>query len=1013
MVSEEQTMPARTRSEREPPERTDYAEIIFYLKHLDLFRDIPDEDLARIAAIARTVEYGKGQFVCRQGEQGQDLFAIIAGSVWIQQGSRVLAKLNSGEVVGELAFLDHQPRSADVVAAEALRLLEIRGVEFQRLIEQHGLLAHKLLQVLAARVRKSSSRQERVDQLVRAYRERGHVLAALDPLGFLAADEHPELTLSYYGLEDADLKTSYSVIVGRELRSASLKTVIKDLRHIYCGPIGWQYMHIDDLDIQNWLRERIEDESYWPEFGRDEQLRILSKLTDAEIFETFLQRKFSGTKRFSLEGGETLIPLLDQAIEKAGEYGVQEVVIGMAHRGRLNVLANILGKAPSQIFREFEDAHQNQDYGSGDVKYHQGFSGDKPTSSGNKVWLTLCFNPSHLEFVGPVVLGRTRAKQDGLGDHDGEHVLPIVIHGDAAFAGQGVVQELFNLSNLRGYSTGGAIHIILNNQIGFTTPPSQSRSTQYATDVARMLQIPIFHVDGERPEAVDKVTRLAMDFRARFHMDAVIDMYCYRRHGHNERDDPTFTQPLLYEAIRERKSLRETFTSNLLSLATIKEQEATEIAARAHEKLERQLVKARSSASEVLSAEPQRDPWAPYHGGPIDEAATVFTGVSKDRIISILTAITSLPEGFTPHPRAARLLSARQAMAEGKRPLDWAAAEALAFATLLSEGVPVRLSGQDSERGTFGHRHAVLYDSKTEERYAPLEHVAETQGRFTVINSPLSELGVLGFEYGYSLDNPEGLVIWEAQFGDFCNVAQVIIDQFISASEDKWQQLTGLCLFLPHGFEGEGPEHSSARLERFLHLAAKDNMRVVSLSTSAQLFHCLRQQVLQALRKPLILMSPKSLLQHPAAGVSMDALVDGAFLPVIGDEADVDPNTTTRIILCCGKIYYELAKARANRERSDVALIRVEQLYPFPEQVLSDWLGIFPDSTPVLWVQEEPENMGAWPYLRHRLQDFLAGCGRPNPMHVTRPESASPAVGSKAVHGVEQARLIDQAFAPA
>jgi len=811
----------------------------------------------------------------------------------------------------------------------------------------------------------------------------------------------------------ADLKTVCLVVVGRELRAAPLQTIIEDLRHIYCGTIGWQYMHIDDLDIQNWLRERIEDEAYWPEFNRDEQLRILSKLTDAEIFETFLQRKFGGAKRFSLEGGETLIPLLDQAIEKAGEYGVQEVVIGMAHRGRLNVLANILDKAPSQIFREFEDADQNQDYGSGDVKYHQGFSGDKPTSSGNKVWLTLCFNPSHLEFVGPVVLGRTRAKQDGLGDRNGAQVLPIVIHGDAAFAGQGVVQELFNLSNLRGYSTGGAIHIILNNQIGFTTRPSQSRSTQYATDVARMLQIPIFHVNGERPEAVDKVIRLAMNFRARFHMDAVIDMYCYRRHGHNERDDPTFTQPLLYEAISQRKPLRETFTANLLSLGTIKEQEAMEIAFRSHEKLERQLEKARSLATGVLSAEPQSGPWAPYHGGPVEEAATVSTGVSKDRIIEILTTITNLPEGFTPHPRAARQLFARQAMGRGERPMDWAAAEALAFATLLSEGVPVRLSGQDSERGTFGHRHAVLYDCKTEHRYAPLEHVAETQGRFTVINSPLSELGVLGFEYGYSLDSPEGLVIWEAQFGDFCNVAQVIVDQFISASEDKWQQLTGLCLFLPHGFEGQGPEHSSARLERFLHLAAKDNMRVVSLSTAAQLFHCLRQQVLQALRKPLILMSPKSLLQHPAAGVSMDTLIDGAFLQVIGEEAEIDPGAVSRIILCSGKIYYELAKARAKGERNDVALIRVEQLYPFPEQVLLERLAIFPAPTPVHWVQEEPENMGAWPYLRHRLLDFLADCGRPNPMHVTRPESASPAVGSKAVHALEQARLIDKAFAPA
>jgi 2-oxoglutarate dehydrogenase E1 component len=442
------------------------------------------------------------------------------------------------------------------------------------------------------------------------------------------------------------------------------------------------------------------------------------------------------------------------------------------------------------------------------------------------------------------------------------------------------------------------------------------------------------------------------------------------------------------------------------------EQESAQIAAASQENLERHLEAARNATPEPLSVEPPNSPWAPYQGGPIDQAATASTRVSMERLIAGLTAITKLPRGFTAHPRAARQLSVRQAMASGKRPIDWAAAEALAFATLLSEGYPVRLSGQDSERGTFGHRHAVLYDYKTEDRHAPLEHVAENQGRFTVINSPLSEIGVLGFEYGYSLDSPEGLVIWEAQFGDFCNVAQVIIDQFIAASEDKWHQLTGLCLFLPHGFEGEGPEHSSARLERFLHLAAKDNMRVVSLTTAGQLFHCLRQQVLQALRKPLIVMSPKSLLQHPAAGVSIDSLVEGAFLPVIGAEADIDPKATSRIVLCSGKIYYEVAKARANRKRNDIALIRIEQLYPFPEQALSESLAIFPASTPVLWIQEEPENMGAWPYLRYCLQNFLAERGRPSPLHVTRPESASPAVGSKAVHALEQAQLIDQAFAP-
>ena len=989
---------------------TDSNEIIDHLKELNLFEGVSREDLSRIARIAKFTTFEENEFVCRQGELDQDLFAIISGSVSIRKGTRLLATLGPGEVVGELAFLDDQPRSADVEAASPLRLIQLPSAEFQFLVERHGTLSRQLLRVLAERVRRTSSHQERVDQLVRAYRERGHVVSSLDPLGFAKVRPHPELSPTYYGLEENDLKLSYSVVLGKELQTARLKNIIEDLQQIYCGQIGWQYMHIDELEIQNWLRERIEDSSYWPQFSRDKQLRILAKLTDAETFEAFLQRKFGGTKRFSLEGGETLISLLDQAIERAGAHGVEEIVIGMAHRGRLNVLANILGKEPSQIFREFEDAQVNREYGSGDVKYHLGFSGEKLTQSGHPVVLTLCFNPSHLEFIGPVVLGRARAKQDRIADQAGKQIMPIVIHGDAAFSGQGVVQELFNLSELAGYSTGGAIHIILNNQIGFTASPEQYRSTQYATDVARMLQVPVFHVNGEHPEAVDKVITLAMEFRARFHKDVVVDMYCYRRHGHNEQDDPTFTQPLRYTAISQRQPLRESFATNLLNLGEISRQDVDDIATQSLDSLERHMALARRTNLETSFAEPKSSYWRHYHGGQFNLADAVPTGVPLNRINEVISSITRIPEGFQPHKRIRRQLEARRAMASGERLFDWAAAEALAFATLLQEGIPVRLSGQDSERGTFGHRHAILRDIHTGARYCPLENVGPNQGRFTVVNSPVSELGVLGFEYGYSLDSPEGLVIWEAQFGDFCNVAQVIVDQFISASEDKWQQLTGLCLFLPHGFEGAGPEHSSARLERFLQLAANDNMRVVNLSTAAQLFHCLRQQALQHIRKPLIAMTPKGLLQHPAAGVPAEKLKDGRFQAAIGEEELEDLANIAHFIFCSGKLYYELAKERNKRRRKDVALIRIEQLYPFPKSELDDRLSGIPLSAHITWVQEEPKNMGAWPYLNSHLQELLAATGRREPFRITRPESASPAVGSKAVHDLQQANLLEQAF---
>ena len=976
------------------------------LRKLPLFQGLSDGDISSISATARFVALKAGDVVCRQGDAGRDLYILESGSVLVQQGSRVLAKLGAGDVVGELAVLDDQPRSADVIAVEETRLLEIRGSEFSALLEANGTLARHMLRVMAGRVRNASAKQERVDHLVRAYRERGHTIAEIDPLGLRTLVDPPELTLEFNGLGREDLNATYAAMLGRTAVSASLDEIIGTLRRTYCGTIGWQYTHIDDLHIQNWLRERIEDPDHWRSPGRDEQVRILAKLTDAEVFESFLQKTFVSAKRFSLEGAETLIPLLEQVVEEAVRHDVAEIIIGMPHRGRLNVLANILGKPAAQIFREFDDAETDHGYGSGDVKYHMGFTGTHVPDNGNEVRLSLCFNPSHLEFVGPVVLGRCRARQDLGSDGPGAHTLPVVIHGDAAFAGQGVVQELFNFSDLPGYATGGAVHIILNNQIGFTTLPRESRSSRYATDVARMLQIPIFHVSGEQPEAVHRAAQLALEFRAAFHMDVIIDMYCYRRRGHNEQDDPTFTQPVLYKHIAERASVRDGYIANLSELGRITKEDAEAIHARSMKQLKEELDFARSDAGmEALTEQPDAV-WRGFHGGPIAYGDDLDTALPTDRLQDLLRTLAQVPEEFTPHPRVARQLSGRRAMADGKRPIDWGAAEALAFASLVAEGYAIRLSGQDSERGTFGHRHAVLHDVDNGARYLPLANVTAEQAPFTVINSPLSELAVLGFEYGYSVEDPNSLVIWEAQFGDFANAAQVIIDQFVAASEDKWRQLTGLCLLLPHGYEGAGPEHSSARIERFLQLAAKDNLQILNLTTAAQIFHGLRRQMLQRLRKPLIVFSPKSLLQHPNAAVPLNQLSAGGFRPVIDNPNDMDAAQVIAILLCSGRITHDLLKERSNLDRNDVAIISLEQLYPFPDQALTAMLSRFPQAKRITWVQEEPKNMGPWPFVSGKLAECLDSSFLDGLICVARAEAASPAVGSKAVHEFEQQELL-------
>ena len=855
-------------------------------------------------------------------------------------------------------------------------------------------------------------RQDKVDQLVRAYRVRGHRTAHLDPLG-LKHETHPELDVSHYGLTERDLNDQFSTRtlpgVGGQI---SLGEIIDRLQRTYCSYIGAQFMHIDDVEPKHWLQQRMEASLNERKLSRDEQLRVLTKLVDAEIFEQFIHKKFLGAKRFSLEGGESLIPLIDQALEKAGDQGVEEAVIAMAHRGRLNVLANIMGKSPAQIFHEFADSDPERFVGGGDVKYHLGHSYDHTTSSGKRMHLSLCFNPSHLEFVNPVLLGRVRAKQDRRGDVKRERVLPILIHGDAAFAGQGIVQETLNLSQLDGYKVGGTIHIIVNNQIGFTTPPESSRSCTYSSDVAKMLQIPIFHVNGEHPEAVAQVIELAMDFRREFQRDVIIDMYCYRRYGHNEGDEPAFTQPSMYSVIRKRKSVRESYTENLLALGGVTQGEADALVKQRREKLNAAYSEAKSESFRY-AIDYGRGLWETFRGGADIEVPEPDTSLKTGAVEAMLHQLSQVPEGVHIHKTLGKLLKRRLDFASGESELDWGAAEAAAFASLLIDRVNIRLSGQDSGRGTFSHRHSVWHDANGVDRHVPLNHLSPVQGSFEVIDSPLSESGVLGFDYGYSLDSPDALVIWEAQFGDFANGAQVIIDQFIVSSEDKWNRLSGLVMLLPHGFEGQGPEHSSARLERFLALCAEDNIQVVNLTTPAQIFHCLRRQVMRPLRKPLVVMTPKSLLRHPKATSPLSHFTDRSFERVIFDERTESLRASKKLkraLLCSGKVYYDLMSAgEANPEWLEGTVIhRVEQLYPLNEERdLFPGLEGLPADAEITWVQEEPLNQGAWPSLCLRWGSQLKG-------HtlrvVARPASASPATGSAASHRIEQEQLIQRAF---
>jgi 2-oxoglutarate dehydrogenase E1 component len=850
--------------------------------------------------------------------------------------------------------------------------------------------------------------QGRVYQLLNAYRARGHLFAAVDPLG-QPSDATPELELERFGLSDRDLDTVFPAVgIGGLGDRATLRQIVKHLSETYCGSIGVEFTQIEDPGMRGWLMDRMEATANRPALDRDQTVRILAKLTDAEILEQFIHKNYIGAKRFSLEGAESMVAMLDLVVEEAGARGVDQVVIGMAHRGRINVLVNILGKDPRVLFAQFEDRNARRFLGAGDVKYHLGYSNDCVTASGATVHVSLAFNPSHLEFVNPVVEGRVRAKQDR---GRPASVMPLLIHGDAAFMGQGVVSETLNLTGLEGYSTGGTIHMVVNNQIGFTTDPRDSRSTRYCTDITGMLKVPIFHVNGDDPEAVIQVTRLAIEFRQKFARDVVIDMCCYRRYGHNEADEPRFTQPLMYARIDARPTVRAVYVERLVASGQVAKAEADTIAAGSRARLDAALREARQGDF-LRAPDAMGGVWRPYVGGPDAVVPEAETGVARAVLDDLLDRLTRVPPDFHANPKAMKILQARRERVAKRGDLFWETAEALAIATLLREGTPVRLSGQDSRRGTFSHRHAVLFDARTGAPYTPLDHIGDgaPRARFQVWDSPLSETGVLGFEYGYSLDSPEALVIWEAQFGDFANAGQVIIDQFIASAEHKWQRLSGIVLLLPHGYEGQGPEHSSARIERWLQVAADDNIQVCNPTTPAQLFHLLRRQVKRPWRKPLALMSPKSLLRHPLATSRVDELVSGRFQRVIADERPPGTDAAaevTRVLLTSGKVFFDLQKAREERGRRDVAIVRLEQYYPLGAHV-REVLDAYPAGTDLVWVQEEPRNMGAWSFLQAHLPQVLGG--RLPLRAVAREESASPATGSKASHDLEQQMLVEEAF---
>ncbi len=911
------------------------------------------------------------------------------------------------DVLGELGGASWAPRGAKIIGnGDGLSISDaIAGTVPERPKEAQGGAA------ASEDVLQTARDSINALMLIRSYRVRGHLEADLDPLKLFAPEPHPELDPATYGFTEDDMERPIFINGVLGLEWASLAEIYEIVRDTYCGTIGVEFMHIQEPEEKAWIQQRIESVHNQTEFTARGKRAILDRLIHAESFENFLDKRYTGTKRFGLDGGESLIPALEQIMKRGGQLGLKEIVIGMPHRGRLNVLANMMGKPYHAIFSEFQgnSAHPEEIQGAGDVKYHLGTSSDREFD-GNQIHLSLTANPSHLEAVNTVVLGKVRAKQTQIVNETRDQVMGLLMHGDAAFAGQGLVAETLDMSQLRGYRTGGTIHVIVNNQIGFTTMPAYHRSGPYCSEWAKIIQAPIFHVNGDDPEAVVHISRIAMEFRQEFKKDVIIDMFCYRRHGHNEGDEPMFTQPLMYKKIAEHRTTRELYADQLIAEGVVKAEEVAQMVRDFETTLEQDFEAA--SSYRPNSADWREGAWTglePARG----EARRGKTGVARKTLRKIGKELTHIPGDFSANSKIVRQFRARRERVEAGEGIDWATAEALAFGTLLVEGTPVRLSGQDCGRGTFSQRHAMIFDQGTERKYVSLDFLEDGQAKFEVMDSPLSEVGVLGFEYGYTLAEPHVLVLWEAQFGDFANGAQIIIDQFIASGESKWLRMSGLVMLLPHGFEGQGPEHSSARLERYLQLCAEDNMQVANCTTPANYFHILRRQVRREFRKPLILMTPKSLLRHKLCVSPLeDFAADSTFHRVLWDRGEVAKDAAIkRVVLCSGKVYYDLFKERAKRGEKHVYLLRLEQLYPFPYKAMRKELKRFPRAD-IVWCQEEPKNMGAWSLVEPCIEEVFDDIGtkQKRAVYIGRPAAASPAAGMLSRHVKEQKALVDEAL---
>jgi 2-oxoglutarate dehydrogenase E1 component len=917
------------------------------------------------------------------GEQKSDVLAEMRGASWAPNGAHVIGAVDP-----------------DSLPSPANRNVKSNGAAAPTAI------ANKTEEQIRAAALDTS----RAFLLIRSYRIRGHLEADLDPLGLIRQARHRELDPATYGFGDGDWDRPILIFGSLGLgESATLRQIWDRLRKTYCGKIGVEYMHISDPDQKAWIQERIEHVENRTEFTPEGRRMILERVVEAEGLERYLGVKFVGTKRFGLDGGESMIPGIEQILKRGGQLGIRDVVIGMPHRGRLNTLVHVLHKSYTALFSEFQgrSSQPEEMRGSGDVKYHLGASADREFD-GTTIHVSLAPNPSHLEAVNPVVLGKARAKQDQRGDTERSQVMAILMHGDAAFAGQGLVAESLDLSDLGGYRIGGTIHFVVNNQIGFTTLPTYSRSGPYCTEIAKIVQAPILHVNGDDPEAVVHVSRIATEYRQHFKRDIVIDMFCYRRHGHNESDEPMFTQPLMYKEIAGHKTVKEVYAARLEAEGFVTAAEVAALDAALREKLDKALEAA--NQYKPNKADWLEGRWAGFTVAPGEEDRKGVTAVATEQLLAVGHAISEVPRNFDLNRKIARQLQEKRKTIDTGRDIDWATGEALAWGTLLAEGTPVRLSGQDSGRGTFSQRHSVLVDQANEAKYVPLNHVAPEQARIEIIDSPLNEAGVLGFEYGYSSAEPNALVLWEAQFGDFANGAQVIIDQFICSGESKWLRMDGLVMLLPHGYEGQGPEHSSARLERYLQLSAEDNWQVVVPTTPANYFHALRRQVRRSFRKPLVVMTPKSLLRHKECVSTLADFGPGTSFKRILAETDplTDDIKVRRVILCSGKVYFDLVAERRKRKIDDIAILRIEQLYPFPFSRLGVRLSQYPNAE-VVWCQEEPENMGAWYFVDRRIERALSGTNA-RPIYIGRPEAASPATGSARTHVKEQADLVDRAL---